>query len=180
MLVSSAVASLFAAAAMCLMVIACDILGGRSIKLLGAGSTILFVALGGYLTLVDSTLGQFGGEARGRYRHPRDLAVVAGDPPAVHAAICPRNGRCGDRRLPGFVKANYVITWAWTAAYLLMATANLLMIYVPGLPLWAGLAPCVSPPARRRGLFHHMVSATPARQAGRVHRLRQARCAAER
>jgi hypothetical protein len=42
--------------------------------------------------------------------------------------------------LPGFVKANYVITWAWTAAYLLMATANVLMIYVPGLPLWAGIA----------------------------------------
>jgi hypothetical protein len=33
-----------------------------------------------------------------------------------------------------------VITWAWTAAFLLMVMANLLLIYLPGLPLWSGLA----------------------------------------
>jgi len=32
------------------------------------------------------------------------------------------------------------ITWAWSAAFVLMAVANVLMIYVPGLPLWSGLA----------------------------------------
>jgi hypothetical protein len=42
--------------------------------------------------------------------------------------------------LPGFLRANYVITWAWTAAFLLMMAANLLMIYSPTLPLWSGLA----------------------------------------
>jgi len=42
--------------------------------------------------------------------------------------------------LPGFLKANYVITWAWSAAFLLMVMANVLMIYVPGLPLWSGIA----------------------------------------
>ncbi len=40
----------------------------------------------------------------------------------------------------GFMRANYIITWAWTAAFLLMMTANVLMIYVPGLPLWSGIA----------------------------------------
>src|SRR6202011_3968756 len=43
-------------------------------------------------------------------------------------------------KLPGFLRANYVITWAWTAAFLLMLLANVLMIYAPGLPLWSGLA----------------------------------------
>ena len=43
-------------------------------------------------------------------------------------------------KLPGFMKSNYIITWAWTAAFLLMMMANVLMIYVPGLPLWSGLA----------------------------------------
>jgi hypothetical protein len=38
------------------------------------------------------------------------------------------------------MKSNYIITWAWTAAFLLMMMANVLMIYVPGLPLWSGLA----------------------------------------
>jgi hypothetical protein len=42
--------------------------------------------------------------------------------------------------LPGFMKANYIITWAWTGAFLAMMAANVLMIYSPGLPLWSGLA----------------------------------------
>jgi hypothetical protein len=42
-------------------------------------------------------------------------------------------------QLPGFMPANYIITWAWTGAFLLMMIANVLMIYVPGVPLWSGL-----------------------------------------
>ena len=42
--------------------------------------------------------------------------------------------------LPGFMKSNYVIAGAWTAAFLLMVMANVLLIYVPGLPLWSGIA----------------------------------------
>jgi hypothetical protein len=38
------------------------------------------------------------------------------------------------------LQANYIITWAWTAAFLLMVITNLAMIYLPGLPLWVGLA----------------------------------------
>jgi hypothetical protein len=56
MLVTSATASLFAAAAVCLAVIAFDMVRGRAIKILGAGSAILFAALGFYLTLVDAGL----------------------------------------------------------------------------------------------------------------------------
>jgi len=43
-------------------------------------------------------------------------------------------------QLAGFMRANYIITWAWTGAFLLMMIANVLMIYVPGLPLWSGIA----------------------------------------
>jgi hypothetical protein len=42
--------------------------------------------------------------------------------------------------LPGFLKASYVITWAWTLSFVLMVMANVMLIYVPGLPLWTGLA----------------------------------------
>ncbi len=41
--------------------------------------------------------------------------------------------------MPGFLRANYVITWAWTGAALLMMVGNITLIYVPGLPLWSGL-----------------------------------------
>src|SRR5258705_10952850 len=56
MLVSPAVISLFASAAIGLLVTAYDAFRGRSIKVLGAGSVILFAALGAYITLVDRGL----------------------------------------------------------------------------------------------------------------------------
>jgi hypothetical protein len=37
------------------------------------------------------------------------------------------------------MRANYIITWAWTGAFVLMLIANLLTIYIPGLPFWVGL-----------------------------------------
>ena len=42
--------------------------------------------------------------------------------------------------LPGFRKANYIITSVWTLSFLMMMIANVLMVYVPNLPLWSGLA----------------------------------------
>ena len=42
-------------------------------------------------------------------------------------------------KLPGFRKATYIITWAWTGAFVLMIIGNVLTIYVPGLPLWSSL-----------------------------------------
>src|SRR5258708_27881917 len=56
MLVISAAVSLFASAAICLMVMAYDAFRGRSVKMLGAGSVILFAALGAYIMLVDNGL----------------------------------------------------------------------------------------------------------------------------
>ena len=60
-------------------------------------------------------------------------------------------------KLPGFIRANYIITGAWTAAMLLMMIGNAAMIYVPGLPLWVGPAGRLRRP-QQRGLFHQMVS----------------------
>jgi hypothetical protein len=138
MLVTSAAASLFASAVICLIVIAYDILRRRSIKVLGAGSAILFAALGLYLTLVAALSGS-----------AVKLAVDAGVLAISLASLTLRRPftlqyarevvDADTAKLPGFLRANYVITWAWTAAFLLMLVANVLMIYVPGLPLWSGL-----------------------------------------
>jgi hypothetical protein len=140
MLVTSAAVSLFASAAICLMVIAYDILRGCSVKMLGAGSVILFLALGGYLTLVDSSL------SSSAVRLTVDAGVLAisllslaiRQPFTLQYArevVDTETANC-----PGFIKSNYIITWAWALALLLMAVANVLTIYVPGLPLWSGLA----------------------------------------
>jgi hypothetical protein len=140
MLVTSAAMSLFASAAICLMVIAYDILRGRSIKMLGAGSVILFAALGFYLTLVDSSL------SSSAVKLTVDAGVFAISlmSLAIRQPFTLQYARemvdTETAKLPSFMKSNYIITWAWTAAFLLMVMANVLMIYVPGLPLWSGLA----------------------------------------
>ena len=140
MLVGSATTSLFAAAAVCLMGIAYDVHRGHAVKLLGAGSAILFAALGCALALADPGL------SRSAVKLMVDAGVLAialvslaiGKPFTLQYAREVVDAETA--QLPGFLTANYVITWAWTLAFLLMMMANALLIYVPGLPLWTGLA----------------------------------------
>ena len=140
MLVTSGAISLFAAASVCLAVIALDAVRGRSVKILGAGSTIVFVGVGGYLVGIDPSLSQSAVKflvdtgmfvvAAGSMlvRHPFTLQYAVEAVPAETAGM------------PGFLRANYVITSVWTAAMLLMMLGNVAMLYIPGLPIWTGLA----------------------------------------
>ena len=172
MLLSSAAVSLFAAAALCLTVIACDAFAGRSIKMLGAGSAIVFLVLGCYVALVDPGLSSSAVK----------LAVDAGMLAIALVSLLIRRPftlqyareatDAETAALADFLSANYVITWAWTLAFVLMVLANVLMIYVPGLPLWSGIAIAFAArnsalyftkwyPERQRARF-----ATPAPSAG--------------
>jgi hypothetical protein len=139
MMVTSAAVSLFSAVAICLAVIAFDVARGRSIKILGAGSVVVFAAVGGYVALVDPAIGtpvvKFAVDT-GIFlvsllsivlRHPFTLQYALEEVDAETAG------------LPGFMRANYLITWAWTGAALLMMIGNILLLYIPSLPLWSGL-----------------------------------------
>jgi hypothetical protein len=139
MLVAPATVSLFAAAAICLAVISYDVARGRSIKILAAGPMILFATLGVYLTFMDA------GMSNSAVRLAVDAGVFAISLTSI-ALRFPFTLQYAREmvdsetaNLPGFIRANYVITSAWTGAFLLMMIANVLMIYVPGLPLWSGL-----------------------------------------
>jgi hypothetical protein len=139
MLVTSAAVSLFVSAAIGTMVMAHDAWRGRSIKVLGAGSVILFATLGAYITLVD----------RGLSSSAVKLTVDAGvfaislTSLAIRKPFTLQYARemvdAETAQLAGFIRANYIITWAWTGAFVLMMIANILTIYVPGLPLWSGI-----------------------------------------
>lgn len=139
MLVTSATVSVFAAAAICLMVIAYDILRGRSIKILGAGSVIVFAAIGGYLALIDPT------PSNSAVKFAVDtgiflvalMSIVIGYPFTRQYALEMVDAETAQQ--PGFIRANYIITWAWAGAALMMMIGNVAMIYVPNLPLWSGL-----------------------------------------
>ena len=140
MLVTSATVSVFVASAICLAAVAIDIVRGRSVKILAAGSAIVFAAIGVYLALLDPALGTLGVKLSvdvGIFvislgsmlvRRPFTLQYAIESVPAETAAM------------PGFLRANYIITGAWTAAALLMTAANVVLLYLPGLPLWTSLA----------------------------------------
>lgn len=140
MMVTSATTSVFAASAICLVTIAIDVARGRSVKLLAAGSAILFAGIGIFLALCAPSLSTLGVKLSvdvGIFilslgsmlaRRPFTLQYAVESVPAETAAM------------PGFLTANYVITGAWTLAALLMMAANVVLLYFPGLPVWLGLA----------------------------------------
>jgi hypothetical protein len=140
MLLTSATASLFAGAAVAAATIAYDLARGGSVKMLAAGAVILFSALGCYITFVDSS---WSGSAV-RMAVDSGVLAIALASIAIRFPFTLQYARevvdAETMRLPGFMRANYVITGAWTAAFMLMVIANILMIYVPSLPLWSGLA----------------------------------------
>ncbi|HXI08398.1 MAG: hypothetical protein ACRC1G_02895 [Bradyrhizobium sp.] len=139
MLVASSAVSLFVSAAACLAVMAYDRWYARSTKILAAGSVLTFTAAGLYVTAIDPALG--GSAVR--------LAVDAGIflvsvlsilfryPFTLQYALEVVDAETAKR--PAFIRANYVITWAWAAAMALMMIGNAATMYVPWLPFWGGL-----------------------------------------
>src|SRR3954464_2290516 len=139
MLVASPAASLFAAAAIAAATIACDVYRGRSIKMLAAGAVVTFGALGGWITLID------GNWTATEIRLAVDvgtLAIALSSIAIRHPFTLQYARETVDPEtmaMPGFMRANYIITWAWTGAFVLMLIANLLVIYMPSLPFWVGV-----------------------------------------
>jgi hypothetical protein len=139
MLVASSTASLFTAAAICVAVIAYDFIAGRSTKILGVGSALVFSAIYFHVEWIDSSLSvsavKFAVDA-GIFLVMLG-SIVIGKPFTLQYAQEAVDAETA--KLPGFIRANYTITWAWVLAIVLMMAGNVALIYVPGLPLWSGL-----------------------------------------
>jgi hypothetical protein len=139
MLATSPVISLLSAAAICLAVIAFDVGRGRSIKILSVGSAITFGGLASYMMLIDPPLSTTGV----RFAVDTGIFLVSLGSIVVRRPFVRQYAveevDAATMRQPGFLRATYIITWAWTAAALLMMIGNVALLYVPGLPLWSGL-----------------------------------------
>ena len=139
MLVTSADIALFTSAAICLAVIGVDVARGRSVKMLGAGSVAVFSGIGAYVALIDPNL------SHSAVKLAVDVGVLAislgslmiRKPFVLQYALEEVDAETA--KLPDFLKATTIITWAWAGACVLMIVGNVLTIYAPGLPLWSGL-----------------------------------------
>jgi len=139
MLVTTPVVSLLAAGAVAVGTIGYDLFRGRSIKALAAGAAAMFVTLGLYLAVSGRHMGDH------ELRLTIDLGVLA-------IALCSialrtpftlqyaREVVSADvAHAPAFMTTNYILSWAWTGAFVLMLAADILMLYWPSLPLWVGV-----------------------------------------
>lgn len=138
MLVTSPATSLFASAAICLAVIAFDVARGHQVKLLGAGTALIFATLGCHQILGDPPLSKLAVRIAvdGGLFLAGLLSLALRKPFTLQYAREMVDAETA--RLPEFVTANYVITAVWLAAFLLMAAANWLLLNLPDLPLWSG------------------------------------------
>ncbi len=139
MLLTSPLIALLASAVVAVGTIGYDIARGKSVKILAAGAAVLFAAVGAYLMLFDGGMSghnvrlavDFGllvitlGSIALRLPFTLQYAVETVEPEIV--------------KLPAFLTTNYILTWAWSATFVLMLIADIAMIYAPGLPWWLGV-----------------------------------------
>ena len=138
--VASRTDSLMVAALVSLAINLADHVRGRSPKAIGLVSTAMLSALASYFVLGETEwrrveisllfdLGIFAVALISiALRRPFTLQYAR---ETTDAAI---------QADPGFLQINYVLTWVWAAAMALMTAVDVLSIYLPSLPLWAGLA----------------------------------------
>ena len=140
MMVTSVTVSLFAAAALSFGIVVWDVIRGGSLKMLAGGSVLIFSALGCYITLVDGNWTP----VAVRLAVDGSVLAIALLSLAIRLPFTLQYAResvdAETVKLPGFKRANYIITWAWTGAFVLMLVADMLIIYMPSLPLWIGFA----------------------------------------
>ncbi len=139
MMLATPAISLFAACAVALGTIAYDLARGRSVKALAAGAAVLFAAVGTYL-LSGGGMGDHG------IRLAIDLGVLAIALGSI-ALRLPFTLQYAREVVepeimaqPAFMTTNYILTWAWVGAFILMLVADILLIYWPSLPVWIGVA----------------------------------------
>ena len=136
MMLTSIQITLAASALVAFGVLAWDAAHGRSIKALAAGAFGIFAGLLGYHLLSETPMSP---------THVR-LAVDGGVLAIALVSLAIRypftlqyaHEAVDDatRAMPRFMRTNYILTWVWSAAFVLMLAADVVAIYLPSVPLW--------------------------------------------
>jgi hypothetical protein len=140
MLMAPPAIALFTAAILATAVIGYDLYRGKSVKIFMTASTLLFGALGAYDILSHGNWSP----VAVRVAVDGGVLAIALVSIAIRVPFTLQYARekvdAEIRQMPGFIRANYVTTWFWTGALVLMLIADILTVYAPSLPLWVGVA----------------------------------------
>lgn len=136
MLLTSVKISLAAAAAVGFGLVGWDLFKGRSLKMLTAGTLVLFLSLCGYHLLARDELSP----TTVRLIIDTGVLAIALVSIAIRKPFTLQYARevvdAETSKLPRFIKTNYILTWVWSAAFVLMLVADIVSIYLPSTPLW--------------------------------------------
>ena len=140
MMVTSSIVSLFVAAGIAIATVVYDLAAGRSLKMLPAGSALVFAAIAFYILLIDCHVSN----PSVRFAVDAGVFAIAVVSLAVGRPFTIEYARelvdAETLQFPSFHRVNTILTLVWTGAFALMLVTNLLMIYAPTLPLWVGVA----------------------------------------
>ena len=138
-LVTTSAFAALAGAAVAAAVVLTDAIAGRRTKIFGVGTLLMFLAI----AALCATLGADWTTNSSRIAVDAGVLVIILFSLAIGTPFTIQYGRelvePHVLNLPGFVSANYVLTWVWAAACIVMLMANLMLVYMPTTPLWIGL-----------------------------------------
>lgn len=136
MLLTTVKISLTASALVAFGVVTRDMIEGRSIKMLSTGSLALFASLAGYHLMAATEMSP----TAVRLAIDGGVLAIALGSIAIRLPFTMQYARevvdAETSRLPHFVRTNYILTWVWSAAFVLMLVADIVSIYLPSTPLW--------------------------------------------
>jgi hypothetical protein len=116
----------------------------RTVKILDIGTTVLFGGLAAYAGFTAASWSI----VAVRLRVDAGLLLIVVASIVVRRPFTLQYARERVARdlwdSPEFVRTNYVITAAWAGAFAVMVAADLVMLYIPTLPRWVGIAATVA------------------------------------
>lgn len=128
--------ALWAAAGLMLLIVAMDFIGSRSVKILNGGSLILFVAMALYGLLFQPGWS----ESVARLVINLGLLMIVLVSIALARPFTLQYAREEVPEIywtsPGFISANYRISWAWAGAFAAGAIADTARLFAPSIPHW--------------------------------------------
>ncbi len=136
MMLTSVQISLAAAAVVAFGVFGWDLARGRSVKMLAVGALILFTGLLAHHQVADNALSA----TAVRIVVDCGILAIALTSLAIRFPFTLQYAREAVepeiRDQPQFIRTNYILTWVWSGAMVLMLIADIVAIYLPSVPLW--------------------------------------------